>query len=219
VLSQNLRQNLSKEGFADGASKIAAVCSDVSTSGQFRIFDWLTVRELPFLIAAGEPRELLIQGSPTNAVALSHVLNEPIGWSQPFVDLADYRTALSQARIAAEAMHTQGNLSSQTYAPGRSYLTYLPRDNGELSLVAQTVLGGLQTYDNQNASHLVESLRAYLESNRKLKNAAARLFIHPNTLAYRIRLIERLTASSLDEVSVQTDFWIALEASRLSSET
>jgi sugar diacid utilization regulator len=45
----------------------------------------------------------------------------------------------------------------------------------------------LIAYDAENNTHLVETLRAYLDEFGDVGAAAARLYIHPNTFRYRLR--------------------------------
>jgi DNA-binding PucR family transcriptional regulator len=45
----------------------------------------------------------------------------------------------------------------------------------------------LLAYDAENNSHLVETLRAYLDSFGDIPAAATRVFVHPNTFRYRLR--------------------------------
>ncbi|HEX5119958.1 MAG TPA: helix-turn-helix domain-containing protein [Pseudonocardiaceae bacterium] len=45
----------------------------------------------------------------------------------------------------------------------------------------------LLAYDAENNTHLVETLRAYLDAFGDVTAAAARLYVHPNTFRYRLR--------------------------------
>jgi DNA-binding PucR family transcriptional regulator len=45
----------------------------------------------------------------------------------------------------------------------------------------------LLAYDAENNTHLVETLRAYLDEFGDVTAAAARLYVHPNTFRYRLR--------------------------------
>ena len=47
-------------------------------------------------------------------------------------------------------------------------------------------------YDKENSTALLMSLEVYLRQNRSLQAAAAELFIHRNTLTYRLRCIKNL---------------------------
>jgi purine catabolism regulator len=59
---------------------------------------------------------------------------------------------------------------------------------------------------------LVETLRAYLEEDASVARVAARLFVHRNTVRYRLEQIERLTGRSLAATQDRVQFWLALHA-------
>jgi len=57
----------------------------------------------------------------------------------------------------------------------------------------------LQAYDRENHKELCRTLQVYLESERSYVETAKRLFIHRNSLLYRVQRIEELTALDLDD--------------------
>ncbi|NLT13103.1 MAG: hypothetical protein GXY05_02030 [Clostridiales bacterium] len=57
----------------------------------------------------------------------------------------------------------------------------------------------LQEYDIANKTNFLETLEAYLLSNRSLLTASSKLFIHRSTLAYRIKCIENITPMQLED--------------------
>ncbi|MCH3963971.1 MAG: PucR family transcriptional regulator ligand-binding domain-containing protein [Clostridium sp.] len=50
----------------------------------------------------------------------------------------------------------------------------------------------LKEYDEKNSSNLVKTLDAYLKNNRNLGNTAEELYLHRNTMKYRIKRIEEI---------------------------
>ena len=58
----------------------------------------------------------------------------------------------------------------------------------------------------------VDTLRAVLRHNRSWQLAAAELHIHKQTLGYRIRKIEQLTARGLTSTEHLAEWWFALRA-------
>ena len=56
----------------------------------------------------------------------------------------------------------------------------------------EDALGPLSRYDAEHGTALVTTLRAYVEADYNAKETARRLYVHPNTLAYRLRAIRRL---------------------------
>lgn len=51
--------------------------------------------------------------------------------------------------------------------------------------------------DTGSAAEIADTLQAYLEEDRHVARTAERLFVHPNTVRYRIRRFEELTGVSL----------------------
>ena len=62
-----------------------------------------------------------------------------------------------------------------------------------------------------SGSEIVESLRALFECDMHIESAAKQLFVHPNTLRYRIARFEELTGANLREVRTQVEVWWALQ--------
>ncbi|GEM_PF-494284 len=59
------------------------------------------------------------------------------------------------------------------------------------------VLGGLLAYDEKRGGGLVQTLEAYLDLGGGMQEIADRLYIHRNSLIYRLRRIEELTGRIL----------------------
>ena len=58
-------------------------------------------------------------------------------------------------------------------------------------------LKALLAYDGARGSDLVGSLLAYFEAGGEVTEAAKRLYVHRNTLRYRLQRVEELTGTSL----------------------
>ena len=64
---------------------------------------------------------------------------------------------------------------------------------------------------SRSAGELVASLRAYFDSGQHIERAAERLFVHPNTLRYRLARFEELTGANLRDPVVAFEVWWALQ--------
>lgn len=80
----------------------------------------------------------------------------------------------------------------------------------ELGAFARDALAPLIEHDRRHGSELATTLRTYLEEDRVQRRAAARMFIHVNTMAYRIGRIEHLLGRSLADPSTVFDMTLAL---------
>ncbi|USG67616.1 PucR family transcriptional regulator ligand-binding domain-containing protein [Brevibacillus ruminantium] len=73
------------------------------------------------------------------------------------------------------------------------------RDQGELRHFYDQTVGKLFQYDRNSDLELVKTLRIYFQHNETLTETAQALFIHVNTLKYRIRRIEKISGHSLQQ--------------------
>ncbi|MCD7867520.1 MAG: helix-turn-helix domain-containing protein [Clostridiales bacterium] len=61
----------------------------------------------------------------------------------------------------------------------------------------------LEKYDAENHTDLYRTLKEYLDCERNYVRTAGKLFIHRNTLLYRLKRIEDLTKADLDDAEVR----------------
>lgn len=69
----------------------------------------------------------------------------------------------------------------------------------------------LQEYDAQNNSQLIDTLKVYLDCGTNLRLTAEKLFIHKNSVIYRLKKIESLCGVSLSDYQVLFDFQLCLK--------
>ncbi|HEX6511900.1 MAG TPA: helix-turn-helix domain-containing protein, partial [Chloroflexota bacterium] len=81
----------------------------------------------------------------------------------------------------------------------------------ELRAFEQETLGELIDYDQKSGSQLLPTLEAFFNANGNLSKTADLLFVHRNTLMYRLKRIEELTGSSLDDPETRFDLQLALK--------
>lgn len=62
----------------------------------------------------------------------------------------------------------------------------------------QEVFGILLEYDKENKAELLTTLREYFECDRNLKKTSEKMFLHKNTVAYRMQKIRQLTGYTLE---------------------
>ncbi|MDA8189801.1 MAG: GAF domain-containing protein [Dehalococcoidales bacterium] len=89
-------------------------------------------------------------------------------------------------------------------------LLFRIEDKNELSAFAHQTLGQLQEYDRRHGGSLVQTLRIYLENNGNLQATAKALYIHVNTLLYRLQRIRDICQANLDHAETRLNFQIAL---------
>ncbi|MDY0395496.1 helix-turn-helix domain-containing protein [Virgibacillus halophilus] len=88
-------------------------------------------------------------------------------------------------------------------------------NEGLLDFFHDTV-GKLIKYDESHNLKLVETLMAYFKHNENLKETSGSLFIHVNTLKYRIQKIASLTGYSLNDTEGKMMLYLGLKINELS---
>ena len=74
----------------------------------------------------------------------------------------------------------------------------------------ERLLGPLLAYDDQHRAELLPTLREFLACSGSWNVCAGRMYVHVNTVRYRIRRIEELTGRDLSRLDDQVDFFLAL---------
>jgi PucR family transcriptional regulator, proline-responsive transcriptional activator len=78
----------------------------------------------------------------------------------------------------------------------------------------QKMLGQLLEHDRINSSSLVSTLETFINESGNLSASAEKLYIHRNTLIYRINKIEEITSVDLREIKEMMKFEIAFMIGR-----
>ncbi|WP_308249749.1 PucR family transcriptional regulator [Sphaerisporangium fuscum] len=160
------------------------------------------------LLGRGEDRYVL--GSPELGAAVAGMPGVAAGMSRPFVPGAPLRVAQREALWAV----------SHAAASGRSLVRYgddatgrwMPDDPAALAALVEHVLGEVLGYDRAHGSRLLPSVRAWMERDRRMEEAAAALHVHPNTLAYRLRRFAEITGRDLSSSEAFAEVWLAVRA-------
>jgi len=116
-----------------------------------------------------------------------------------------YRLPLN-AEQAVYAL-TQGNPLSGTLTAYQdiaiSHLFQNLDPSFHLNMFCDKAVFRLRDYDRTNESEYLRTLEVFLEQERRLMDTAKALYIHRNTLIYRIERIQKLTGMDLDDPDVR----------------
>ncbi|MFZ0548214.1 MAG: helix-turn-helix domain-containing protein [Candidatus Promineifilaceae bacterium] len=80
-----------------------------------------------------------------------------------------------------------------------------------LQQFCQRLIGPLAHYDEQHHSELVHTITAYFDHHANISQTAEALFIHRNTLLYRLERIQELTGQDLNEADTRLALHLALK--------
>lgn len=84
-------------------------------------------------------------------------------------------------------------------------------DREELQALYSESVGKLVEYDHSNQSRLMETLCTYFQNHCALSETADKLFIHVNTLKYRLQKIEQLTGCGIHNAEERLKLHIGLK--------
>lgn len=123
-------------------------------------------------------------------------------------DISDIAQGFHQALFTAMLMGS-GVLggSIQRFDELSSYqLLFYVKDRTALRRFRDRHLRTLYEADQERSSQLLKTLRCYLSNGGNLLRTAQTLFIHRNTLQYRLDRIGQITGQDLNQTSVRQDF-------------
>ena len=76
-------------------------------------------------------------------------------------------------------------------------------DRNELDRYLSPSILKLQEYDQRMDAHLVDTLHVYLVENGSIKETAERLYLHRNTVIYRLNKIRQITNLDIDQARIR----------------
>jgi DNA-binding PucR family transcriptional regulator len=133
-------------------------------------------------------------------------------------DPGELARCYDEALYALDARPPNGAPAVATFRDlGSIQLLLSLQDERGVELFCDSALGRLVEHDRRHGSALVESLRAYIETNGRWAEAAAALGVHRHTLRYRIRKVEELTGRDLADAGDRLELWLAVRAHELHS--
>jgi DNA-binding PucR family transcriptional regulator len=74
----------------------------------------------------------------------------------------------------------------------------------------ERLLGPLAEYDARHSAELLPTLRSFLACDGSWSACASRMYVHVNTVRYRIGRIETITGRDLSALPDRVDFFLAL---------
>ncbi|WP_431800827.1 helix-turn-helix domain-containing protein [Halobacillus andaensis] len=87
---------------------------------------------------------------------------------------------------------TAGKQSIMSYSQLGPNRLFLKSDRNELQEYVDETIGEIITYDRKHGSELLRTLEVYFESNQNMVDSAKSLYVHVNTIKYRLRTIRQL---------------------------
>ena len=185
-------------------------------SGEFATTSWQIRVALDecfqsFSLAEFDGRLVALAQRPRVLVTAAQDRLLSIRADQPLVTKLE-ATSIDGLRLAvAQATDALATVMAPTLLPELGLTTIVAMTAGRgASESARTFLSPLLTHDAHRAVALLPTLRAFLRNDAQPSRTSAELFIHRNTLNYRLRRIEELLGVALSSLEAQTTCVFAL---------
>ena len=132
-----------------------------------------------------------------------------IGVSGQVMDISRLRTAYLRARAALSMAKDQGKKLQYFDEMGVYRVLYSVPDKELLNRLCSDALAPLLDYDREHGSNYVETLEMYLKTNGSIQAMSAAMYIHRNTIIYRMNNIRQLTGCSMETTEERLPYIIA----------
>lgn len=164
-----------------------------------------------------------LSGARRFAEELRDYLSGPVGLSVS-IGLGRFHAGLGGLRIGWREAEQASQIGREFFGPGQvtAYgdlgvyrLLYAFRDSEELASFCDDTLVALLEYDDKNGTELLQTLDVFFRCDASLRAAADALFLHRNSMAYRLRRISEISGLDLDNLEDRFRLQLALKGYRL----
>lgn len=135
-----------------------------------------------------------------------------IGISSIALDPMEIGTRYQEARNAIRLARRLRGKGTVAFWEDVEIYSVLGQSGEALERFCQSVLGPLDRPEVKNREVLLETLQVYLECQGNVLATAERLYIHRNTLRYRLKRIEEILGRDLESPDERLSLWLALKA-------
>ena len=201
-------RRLDEFGIPAGAVRILAVPHQAE-SGLPEVHRALWRHGVNSICAVGEGKLHLLVSEHCPQELLLHVFDRqlPIGLSTP-VDPSDIQRGLRESLWALGQARASG-VRLLGYSEGGSWFGLGGHRDGEE--LVQRLLGPVMEHDRTNQTEFMLTLKTYLENQRSAQKVATLLFVHRQTIIYRMRKISELSGLDLAETASVAQLWLAFQ--------
>lgn len=137
-----------------------------------------------------------------------------LSFGRPYADVEQIKINYQEAQKALLLWKKMGRSNHIVYYSqlGLYRLLFKIDDKEEIREYYHYNLGVLLQHDSKNNSELLETLRQYLYCNGNLVKTSQALFIHRNTLLYRLNQIRDLLGRDIDDALVRLELLSSIVA-------
>ncbi|MCR5153305.1 MAG: PucR family transcriptional regulator ligand-binding domain-containing protein [Lachnospiraceae bacterium] len=132
-----------------------------------------------------------------------------VGIGSPVNDVSDVHISYKRAEYALKCAMEEGKLSESFDELGLERLFYAVSDTRLLKEMRDELLKPLMEYDEKHSSDLIKTLSLYLKHNGSVSKVSAEMFIHKNTIIYRMGKIKELLGNDLEDGITRLSYYLA----------
>lgn len=127
-----------------------------------------------------------------------------MGVSTVFSQLSECRKCVIEAERSLQILYSCQKKDMVRYYEdlGVYRLLFGMQDQEETRNIMNNIIGRLKEYDFENHENLTETLRIYLENDKNIGVSANQMYVHRNTLKYRLNKIEEILQCDLSDVNI-----------------
>lgn len=139
-----------------------------------------------------------------------------IGIGDKFSGLKELKRSTKEAKYALQLLRACNRKNTIRFYNeiGVYQLFFGMKDNMDLKRMLQDILGSLIDYDRENGTSFVDTLEVYLDHNKNIGLSAEQLFIHRNTLKYRVNKAQTILAVNLEDANICFNLRLAFKIKR-----
>ena len=182
----------------------------------------------PLIMMRSDSASILLKSQPNDMTALNEIASQAgedvaaklegmtiaVGVGNAYPKISDLRKSLKEAEQALKIAKLPGSGKNIYFYNELGVYSLLlnSKEQQVLENYYRDVLGKLLEYDRINASELTATLEAFLNENCNITATADRMFVHRNTLKYRMNKIQEIAGYDLrklkDMVKLEMGFMI-----------
>jgi purine catabolism regulator len=170
----------------------------------------------------GEHVVVLVPGGPREGETILSTLKGMLGFDlkggmgNPASKPSELSTRYLEAVMALEVGAYMGNGAPLTrYGQLGVYRLLYLIERADLGQFAKDIIGVLKEYDQKHGTDLVETINVYLDSCCNIRLTSKRMFVHNNTVLYRLQRIKEIAGLDLQDRETRLRVEVALRVSRL----
>ena len=150
------------------------------------------------------------EGALLRTLEIAKMMACGIGTMRPLLQVAESLEEAQLAAIASSLVQEGAPTHFARLGPLRLLLLLHRNQPEQLVRFVNETIGLLLVHDRSTANPLLPTVRAFIEHGGRLRETAEHLYVHRNTLAYRLEKAEEILGADLKEANARLAVELAL---------